>query len=50
MCIVVGVCSVVTDSFATPWTVPRQAPLTMGFDRQEPWSGLPFPSLGVLPD
>ena len=28
----------------TPWTVAHQAPLTMGFPRQEYWSGLPFPS------
>ena len=36
--------------FATPWTVACQAPLSMGFPRQEYWSGLPFPSLGDLPD
>ena len=30
--------------FATPWTVAHQAPLFMGFPRQEYWSGLPFPS------
>ena len=36
--------------FATPWTVARQAPLSMGFSRQEYWSGLPFPSPGDLPD
>ena len=34
----------------TPWTVARQAPLSMGFSRQEYWSGLPFPSLGDLPN
>ena len=34
----------------TPWTVARQAPLSMGFSRQEHWSGLPFPSPGDLPD
>ena len=34
--------------FATPWTVARQAPLSMGFSRQEHWSGLPFPSPGDL--
>ena len=34
----------------TPWTVARQAPLSMGFSRQEYWSGLPFPSPGDLPD
>ena len=36
--------------FATPWTGARQAPLSMGFSRQEYWSGLPFPPLGDLPD
>ena len=35
---------------ATPWTVACQAPLSMGFSRQEYWSGLPFPSPGDLPD
>ena len=32
------------------WTVARQSPLSMGFPRQEYWSGLPFPSPGDLPD
>ena len=41
--------SVVSDS-ATPWTVALQSPLSMGFPRQEHWSGLPFPSPGDLPD
>ena len=36
--------------FATPWTVARQAPLSLGFSRQEYWSGLPFSSPGDLPD
>ena len=36
--------------FVTPWTVARQVPLSMGFSRQEYWSGLPFPSPGDLPD
>ena len=36
--------------FATPWTVARQAPLSMGFFRQEYWHGLPFLSPGNLPD
>ena len=36
--------------FATPWTVAHQAPLSMGFSRQEYWSGLPFPFPGDLPD
>ena len=35
---------------ATPWTVDCQAPLSMGFSRQEYWSGLPFPSPEDLPD
>ena len=39
-----------SDSFVTPWTVAHQAPLLMGLSRQEYWSGLPFPSLGELPD
>ena len=34
--------------FATPWTIASQAPLSMGFSRQEYWSGLPFPSPGDL--
>ena len=41
--------SVVSDS-VTPWTVARQAPLSMGFSRQESWSGLPCPFPGDLPD
>ena len=36
--------------FATPWTVACQAPPSMGFSRQDYWSGLPFPSPGDLPD
>ena len=36
--------------FKTPWTVALQAPPSMGFSRQEYWSGLPFPSPGDLPD
>ena len=36
--------------FATPWTVAYQAPQSMGFSRQEYWSGLPFPSPGDLPN
>ena len=36
--------------FATPWTVAHQAPLSMGFSRQEYGSGLPFPSPGDLLD
>ena len=33
----------------TPWTIAHQALLSMGFPRQEYWNGLPFPSLGDLP-
>ena len=36
--------------FTTLWTVAHQAPLSMGFSRQEYWSGLPFPSPRGLPD
>ena len=36
--------------FVTPWTEDRQAPLSMGFSREEYWSGLPFPSPGDLSD
>ena len=35
---------------ANPWTIAHQAPLSMRFSRQEYWSGLPFPSLGDLPN
>ena len=36
--------------FATPWNVAHRAPPSMGFCRQEYWSGLPFPSPGDLPN
>ena len=36
--------------FATPWTVAYQAPLSMGFSRQQCWNGLPFPSPRDLPN
>ena len=39
-----------SDCFSTQWTIVHQAPLSMGFSRQEYWSGLPFPSPGDLPD
>ena len=42
--------SVESDSSVTPWAVAHQAPLSMGFSRQEYWSGLPFLSPGDLPD
>ena len=43
------VASVVSDSFATPWTVARQAPLSTGFFKQEYWSGQPCPPPEDLP-
>ena len=36
--------------FAAPWTVAYQASLSVGFSRQEYWSGLPFPTPGNLPN
>ena len=36
--------------FATLWTIAHQAPLSMGFSRQENWNGLPGPPPGDLPD
>ena len=44
--------SFIADRFfiATLWAVVRQAPRSMGFSRQEYWSGLPFPSPGDLPN
>ena len=41
---------VVSYSFAIPWTVAHQASLSMGFPRQDYWSGLPIPPPGHLPD
>ena len=38
------------NCFVIPWTVAHQAPLSLGFPRQEYWSGLSFPSPGDLPD
>ena len=45
----VHVCSALSNS-ATPWTVTRQAPLSMEFSRQDYWSALPFPPPGDLPN
>ena len=45
-CLVIQLCL----TLATPWTAARQAPLSMGFSRQEYRSGLPFPPPGDLPD
>ena len=44
------VCVLVVQSFPMLWTEACQAPLLMEFSRQEYWSGLLFPSLGVLPN
>jgi len=57
LCMCVCVCGqllIRVQLFATPWTIACQAPLSMGFSRQEYWSGLPFPPgdlpyLGVKP-
>ena len=39
-----------SDSFATPWSIAHQAPLSTGFSKQEYWNGLPFPSPRDFPD
>ena len=44
------VCAQSCQLFVTLWAVAHQAPLSMGFPRQEYWSGLPFPPAGDLPD
>ena len=46
----VGLVITLCPTLVTPWTLACQAPLPMGFSRQEYWSGLPFPSPGDLPD
>ena len=43
-------CSVMYNSSVAPWTVALQAPLSVGFFKQECWSGLPFPSPGAPPN
>ena len=53
--VMTGVCDKVSSLsrvrlFVTPWTVAYQAPPSMGFSRQEYWSGVPFLSPGDLPD
>ena len=47
--VVVGSHKVMSDFFAAPWTVARQALPSMRFSRQKYWSGLPFPFAGHLP-
>ena len=48
--LLVGLVAKSCPILVTPWTVACQAPLSMGFSRQEYWSGLPFPSPGDLPN
>ena len=53
--VMTGVCDKVSSLsrvrlFVTPWTVAYQAPPSMGFSRQEYWSGVPFLSPGDLPN
>ena len=52
VCVSVCVCQLLSciQLFVTPWTVAHQASLSMGFSRQEDWSGLPCPPQGDLPD
>ena len=45
-----GLVAKLCPTLEIPWTVAWQAPLSMGFPRQEYWSGLPFPSPGDLPN
>ena len=49
MVVVGGLVAKLCPIVVTPWTVACQAPLSMGFLRQEYWSGLPFPFPGDLP-
>ena len=50
MCCVVLIFFSHVRLFGKLWTVAHQAPLSMGFSRQEYWSGLPIPTPGDLPD
>ena len=45
-----GLIAKTCSSLVTPWTAACQAPLSIGFARQEYWNGLPFPSTGHLPN
>ena len=47
---VICTCSVMSNSFTTPWTVAHEVPLFMELFSQEYWNGEPFPSSGALPD
>ena len=46
--VVVGLVAKSCMTLVTPWSLAHQAPLSMGFSRQEYWSGLPFPSPPIL--
>ena len=48
--IIIFMCFSRVQLFVTPWTVVHQASLSVGFSRQEYWSGLPFPPPGYLLD
>ena len=48
--VLIGLVTKLCLTLATPWTVARQVPLSMGLFRQEYWNRLPFPSPGYLPD
>ena len=50
LCACVLTCFSRVQLFETPWTVAHQAPLSMGFSKQEYWSGLPCPPPGDLPN
>ena len=50
ICIYGGLVAKLCPTHVTPWTIACQAPLSMGFSRQEYWSGMPFPPPGDLPD
>ena len=45
-----GLVTKLCPTLATPWTIAHQAALSLGFPRQDYWSGLPLPSPGVLPN
>ena len=49
VCVCMQSCFSCVGLFATLWTVAHQAPLSMGFSRQEYWGGLPSPPPGDLP-
>ena len=50
VCVCVCVCAQTNSTLCSSMDLAHQAPLSMGFSRQEYWSGLSFPSPGVLPD